>query len=113
MKINVKELIGSNIAISAEKGRVLRDDILNGLKKDLKVIVDFEGITDLTTAFLNTAIGQLYVDYSSEELNEKLELKQLDEMNMYLLTQVIKRAKMNEESRTGFHSLVREVLNDE
>lgn len=112
MKISVKKVIDSNIAVSASKGELLFKEVSNALLQNDYVELDFSEITDLTTAFLNVAIGHLYKNFSSEELNEKLKLLNLDELDMYLVTQVIQRVKKNEEEEEEFKQLIKEVLDD-
>lgn len=112
MNILVKEIINSSIAISAKKGELLYSALNPLLKSNPKVTVDFNGITDLTTAFLNVGIGHLYNNYSSAELNTKLQIVNLDELDKYLLTQVIERVKMNEAKEEEFKELIREVMDD-
>ncbi|MFF2591061.1 STAS-like domain-containing protein [Peribacillus butanolivorans] len=112
MKAIVKDIIETNIAISAKKGELLYNTLNQILESNSNVTVDFKGITDLTTAFLNVGIGHLYNNYSSLELKEKLEILNLDELDEYLLSQVIERVKMNESKDAEFEALVREVMND-
>lgn len=115
MNVKVIDIIGTSIAISTDKGKVLLNAIQNSLHNDSTVIVDFEGISDLTTAFLNVAIGHLYNDFSGKELNEKLIIKNLDELDMYLVAQVIERVKLNQqkEGEEEFNKLISEVLDDD
>lgn len=112
MILKVNDIIDSNIAVSSKKGELLLEKIKEALVKEDKVVVDFEGISDLTTAFLNVAIGHLYTSYSRVILNSKLELINMDELDSYLLSQVIERVKMNEEEEAEFTALIKEVLND-
>lgn len=112
MQAIVKEIIETSVAISAKKGELLYNALNQILSTSPKVVVDFDGITDLTTAFLNVGIGHLYKSYSSQELNEKLEIVNLDELDKYLLTQVIERVKMNKTKNAEFEALIREVMND-
>ncbi|MEZ2715442.1 STAS-like domain-containing protein [Niallia circulans] len=112
MRAIVKEIIESNVAISATKGELLFNSLNATLKENEKVIVDFNGITDLTTAFLNVGIGHLYNNFSGKELNEKLEVINLDDLDKYLLSQVIERVKLNQSKEAEFEALIREVMND-
>lgn len=112
MNIKVKDIIDSGIAISAKKGELLLASINKGLQAHSKVLVDFDGITDLTTAFLNVGIGHLYDNFSSQELNQKLEIINLDELDKYLLSQVIERVKLNQAKDAELEALIKEVMDD-
>lgn len=111
MKLNVKDILGTSIAVSAKKGEVLFNEILENIKNG-DVTVDFEGITDLTTAFLNVAIGHLYNELSADYLNDHLTIINLDELDKYLLSQVIERVKLNEKKSADLHSLIGEVIDN-
>lgn len=119
MRAVVKEIIETNIAISAKKGELLFDKLNEMLlvndahQSKEKVIVDFDGITDLTTAFLNVGIGHLYNTFSSEELNERLEIINLDDLDIYLVNQVIERVKLNKsKDNEELELLIKEAIND-
>lgn len=112
MNLIVKNIINSNVAISMEKGEKLLKEIQKALNSEDDVIVDFEGVSDLTTAFLNVAIGHLYLDYSKEVLNAKLQIANLDELDLYLISQVIERVKMNQEKRSDFLASIEEAFDD-
>lgn len=112
MQVKVIEVIGSNIAVSASKGELLLKELSGAIKNSTNVELDFKGITDLTTAFLNVAIGHLYKNFSSNQLNEKLRITNLDSLDMYLVKQVIDRVKKNEKEEDELKQLIREVMDD-
>jgi len=67
IKFFVKELIGSDAAISTEDGTSLFERIDKAFKNDAMVLVSFSDIKLITTAFLNAGIGQLYGTYKGDE----------------------------------------------
>lgn len=93
--INVKEVIGSNLAVSTENGLKVFNVIVSHLDKNEPVELDFDGIIVMITAFLNSAIGSLYKDnkYSSEFLNSNLKLVNVDPNDISLFVDVVKTAK--------------------
>jgi hypothetical protein len=48
----------------------------------------------LTTAFLNTAIGQLYKDFSEEFIRENLKVENMTETGKIILKRVVDTAKL-------------------
>lgn len=112
MILKVGNILESNVAISMKKGELLLTEIENALRNEESVIVDFKEISDLTTAFLNVAIGHLYINHSREELNAKLQIINLDELDLFLLSQVIERVNLNQEKKEEFTALIKEVLSD-
>lgn len=61
MTIEIKNIIGSSNAITDSAGNLLYNEI-TGNKKD-KIIIDFNNILLVSTAFLNASIGKLAVKY--------------------------------------------------
>ena len=100
--IKVKEVINRDTAVSSDDGDAVYNDILVGLKENLIIELDFSEITLMTTAFLNSAIGQLYSLYTSEELNDSLKLKNVAEEDRILFKKVIDRAKQYQANKKGF-----------
>jgi hypothetical protein len=74
IKINVYEVVGGDSAIAAEDGQVLFSRIKTGISKGLDVEVDFANIHLIVSSFLNTAIGQLYSEFSDVIIEEILYL---------------------------------------
>lgn len=70
-KIILLEKIGE-YCISIEDGERLHGAIFESLKNGKKIILDFKGLKNITTSFLNYAVGQLVNEFSSEILNNLL-----------------------------------------
>lgn len=111
MNLNVKAILGTPIAVSAKKGEILFNEIKSSIENG-DTTVDFGGISDLTTAFLNVAIGHLYNELSADYLNKHLTIINLDELDKYLLSQVIERVKLNEKKEADLMSLIGEIIDN-
>ncbi len=92
-KLNVKDIIGSDIAVSTVYGDILYKKIIEAFSQNKQVELDFSGIDIITTAFLNAAIGQLYSSYKGEKLNKSIKLINIADEDILLLKKVIQRAK--------------------
>jgi hypothetical protein len=90
--IPVHTLIG-HLAISVHDGERVHHAIASALQQHHSVIVDFASVTILTTAFLNSAIGQLYGTFSPDTLSTNLIIRNLDESDQELLQLVIRNAQ--------------------
>lgn len=112
-KILLKDVIGSKIAVSPEKGTTLYNFLNKKFKEREFIELSFEGIEDLTTAFLNRGIGNLYKLYTSDELNKYLKISQIDDMDRYLLSKVIERAKIDISNNRNLSETINEVIDDE
>lgn len=100
--IKVKEIINRDSAVSSDDGDNVYTNILEAITAGYIVELDFSNITLMTTAFLNSAIGQLYSNFSSEELNTSLKLKNVAQEDGILFKKVIDRAKQYQANKKGF-----------
>ena len=74
------------------------------------VRLSFEGVEDLTTAFLNSAIGQLYADHSEEELRRVLLPPEGSPEHLTRLKRVVDRAKEFFRDPERFHIAAAEAF---
>ncbi|WP_312338569.1 STAS-like domain-containing protein [Sphingobacterium sp.] len=93
MDLKVVDVIGSQVALSPEPGYKLYKEIRDKIRQRENVVLDFIEVKILSTAFLNSAIGRLYSDFNSDQLNDSLRIVNLADEDMSLLIRVIKRAK--------------------
>lgn len=92
--IKVTEIIGTNLCIDSEDGKLVKEKIADGIRNYDSVIVSFEDSEMVTTAFLNTAIGALYKDFSEEEIRNKIKLESMIDKDKALLKRVVETAKI-------------------
>lgn len=109
--IKIHEIIGSNIAVTAKSGQEVFKVIKQYISDNTAVILDFTGIDTLTTAFLNTAIGQLYDLKSGNELRElvKLQKDTISESHRKKIVLVLSNSKEKRDKIAHFQN---EVLSD-
>jgi len=93
--INLVAVVGGASCISADDGQKVHDAILAELKQGNKVQLSFAGVEDLTTAFLNVAVGQLYGELDEAILKEQM-LPPVDasEVNLGRLKRAVDWAKL-------------------
>lgn len=92
--VGLQKIVGSPFCVSIEDGAKVHDVILESIQQNKAVEISFGGVTRLTTAFLNAAVGQLYDSYSEGELREIL-LPPVDatQEQLRLLVKVVENAK--------------------
>lgn len=110
--INVKEIISSDLAVTSVSGEALYKKIMLNLKEKVDTYIDFAGISLLTTAFLNSAIGQLYKDYSREDLNKALHVLNLSDNDLKIFSMVTKRARDYFSNRDSSSDLYKGLLDE-
>lgn len=114
IRINVFELISSSAAVSSEDGEMLYRRIIKGLKeKDIIILLNFANIDLITSTFLNAAIGQLYNDYGSPFLRERLKVKNMAPEDLELLKKVVERAKEYFKDKEKIEASIRDAIEDE
>ncbi|MDD3877957.1 MAG: STAS-like domain-containing protein [Bacteroidales bacterium] len=106
--IRIFDEVGGDSAISVDDGNNVFIKIDNAISQGLSVILDFQNINLIITAFLNAAIGQLYSKYTSEDLQEKLKLENIKPEDVRLFQQVIKRAKEYFSDPEGFENSIKD-----
>ena len=73
-RIVVRDIIKTELAVTSEKAEYLRSTFETKIKNKEPIIIDFSNIKNLTTAFLNVAIGELYRVGTPEELNKYIKI---------------------------------------
>ena len=95
IEINIVNTIGDRFGVEAEDGQKVFDLIIKAFHDKKKVTLNFQNIEMLTTAFLNTAVGQLYKEYSEEYIKENLKLsKDMSDSSKVALKRVVDTAKL-------------------
>lgn len=72
--MNLVEIIESTAAISPRTGQKAYDFVASFLKDSKPVTISFDGVTDCTSAFCNSFIGKLYMNFSPEQVDSLLKL---------------------------------------
>lgn len=94
-RIVIKDVIKTDLAVTAEKAQYLFDLLTRNIKDHQSVILDFTGVRILTTAFLNIAIGELYRIEKSKVLNKyiKFDTKSMTELQFSKIKMVMSNSK--------------------
>jgi len=94
ISISVVNVVGDVFCTEATAVQKVFDLIDKALKEDKAVNLSFMNVKMLTTAFLNTAIGQLYKDYSDELIKNSLTVEQLILSGSVSIKRVVDTAKL-------------------
>ena len=94
-KLIVKEVIDSVSASSPNKAKLLLNTLCDAVASKRTTSVDFAGLSIITTAFLNTSIGELYSLYDVNELDKyiRLDTSSLSPLQKERIQMVVKNAK--------------------
>jgi hypothetical protein len=91
--IMVFEVVGSGICVSSDDGQKVHDQIAAALREGKKMKVSFLNVESLTSAFLNSAVGQLYGEFSEETIRASLAVAEMEQEDLALLKRVVETAK--------------------
>lgn len=113
-EIKVVDVVGGGFCTASEDGQKVHDVLAAALREGKRACLSFENVEDLTSAFLNTAIGQLYGEFSAEQIKALL-LAPLhaSQDNLVLLKRVVDRAKEFFKSPERFENATKEALGED
>lgn len=89
----VFEIVGSSFCVASDDGEKVYERIRKAIRQGRSVAPSFMNITSMAPTFLNAAIGQLYGEFSEEEIRAKLTVKDMEPDDLVLLKRVVETAK--------------------
>jgi len=110
--IRVFEVVGSGLCVASDDGQKVHDQIAIALREGQKVDISFHNVESLTSAFLNTAIGQLYGDFSEDQIRASISVKDMSSDDLNLLKRVVDTAKLYFKDPERFKKIMDEALED-
>jgi hypothetical protein len=110
--INIVNAIGDVYGVEAEDGQKVFILITKAFAEKKKVILSFQNIEMLTTAFLNTAVGQLYKDHSEDFIRENLNVSDISESGKVALKRVVDTAKLFYSDPDALKRSIEEISED-
>jgi hypothetical protein len=111
-KIRVFEIVGSALCVASDDGQKVYEQIAAALKNGRRVAVSFQNIESLTSAFLNAAIGQLYGQFTDEQIRQGLTVSDMEQDDLFLLKRVVDTAKSYFKDRGSFEKARDKELED-
>ena len=106
------EIVGSPLCVASDDGQKVYERIDTALRDGQNVIVSFHNVTSLTSAFLNSAIGQLYGSFSADQIRAALQVKDMVAEDLVLLKRVVDTAKEYFEDPGRFKRAEQATLGD-
>ncbi|WP_440955060.1 STAS-like domain-containing protein [Methanosarcina sp. Mfa9] len=113
IKIRAIEAAGGNCCVALGDGQNIYARISEAFLENRKVELSFAEAGDLTPAFLNAAVGQLYGSFSEEFIRSNLVFTDIGPDDEIILRRVLERAKCYFENADHYRKAVREVMGGE
>lgn len=113
IEISMFEVVGSSLCVASSDGEKIFERLKTTLEADRNVVLSFHNVTTLTSAFLNSAIGQLYGQFSEEKIRALLKVEDADQDDLVLLKSVVDNAKLYFKNKDRYNRVFQEALNNE
>jgi len=110
--ISLFAVVGSPHSVSSADGGVVHDRIADALRSGEDVELSFAGIEDVTSAFLNAAVGQLYGEFGEDLIRQHLKVVDAESDHLILLKRVVERAKEFFRDPEHYNAAVSGALNE-
>lgn len=110
--LNVVVVSKTSACITPADGQKLYKAIELALENSDVVTVSFLGVKFLISAYLNTALGQLYSGHTAETLNRRLKITDATNEQLSLIREVLTNAKTYYADPERMDSLRREAMNE-
>lgn len=109
---SVYQIVGTEICVEADDGKKVYNIICEFLNQQKPVVLSFMNVTMITSAFLNTAVGLLYKDYSEEDIRKYLSVVDIDSADRVLLKRVVDTAKLFYTDPDRIRNSLKEVMEE-
>jgi hypothetical protein len=96
--IRVFDVVGSPLCVSSADGQLVYDKLAPLVRDGRKVALSFAQVQTLISAFLNTAIGQLYSEFSEERVRELLSVRDMAPEDVALLKRVVENRSASDKA---------------
>lgn len=110
--LSVASILNNDAALTPTAGDKLYAFISEPLKNNHAVVIDFEGIRFITSAFLNASIGQLYGHFANDFVKQHLSVTHLENDDLILLARVVERAKEYFLDKDSIEAAIGKVINE-
>lgn len=91
--IHVATALNKSKAVNEEDGQKIYDLILKAFLDKQRVILAFDNMEMLCEEFLQTAVGQLYENYSHAEIKKNMRIDNIPFTGKVALKRVVDKAK--------------------
>lgn len=110
--ISIVNTVGDVYCVEAEDGQKVFNLIKKALDEKLNVTLSFLNVQMLTTAFLNTAVGQLYKDYTEDFVRSNVKVTDMSESGLISLKRVVDTAKLYYKDPEAMQRSINDILED-
>jgi Icc-related predicted phosphoesterase len=111
--INVFNIVGNSLCVEADDGQKVFTAAKKVLSEGKKIVLSFQNVKMITTAFLNTAVGQLYRDFPEELIKQSLSVSDMSDDDKVQLKRVTATAKIFYKDPERMQNSINEILEED
>ncbi len=111
-EIKLSDYGHNDSCVEAKDGEKVYPLIKQAINEDFQVKLIFSDIKTLTTAFLNTAIGQIYGEFSEEEVKAHMSVGEISNAQAITLKRVIDTAKQFYNNPDALQNSINDILDE-
>ncbi|WP_417794812.1 STAS-like domain-containing protein [Terasakiella pusilla] len=109
-RISISSIVGGGICVAASDGQRVHAAIYEAIQEGKRVEISFFGVTRMTTAFLNAAVGQLYGEFEESKIRKHLAPPvDYEDWHLSRLKMVVDRAKSYFASREAVEEIFQDI----
>ena len=112
IKISMFEIVGSSFCVASGDGQKVFEQLNTAFEAERNVVLSFQNVTTLTSAFLNAAIGQLYGKFEDQKIRTLLKVEEAKQDDLALLKRVVDNAKQYFKDPDKFKQAYQDVVDD-
>jgi hypothetical protein len=112
VELRIVDIAGTTSCVASEDGEKVHHAIVEALRRGEVVRLSFAGVEDLTSAFLNAAVGQLYNgEFTEQYIRAHIAPpKDASQDDLFLLKRVVERAKDFFRNPDGYKEAVKAAM---
>ena len=104
--LQLTEIVGASLCVASADGQKVFEQVATALKDGQAVKLSFLNVENLTSAFLNAAVGQLYGNFPEDLIRHSLSVSE----DLALLRRVVETAKLYFKSPAQVEKARNEIL---
>lgn len=109
---SIYQIVGNPLCVEATDGLKVSTIVSKFINNKQPVVLSFLNVQMLTSAFLNTAVGILYKDFSEGDIKKYLSVSDIDPTDAILLKRVVDTAKIFYSDPERIKKSLKEVLEE-
>ncbi len=110
--LRIYGIVGKTICAASRDGQKVYERLEKAFAANQPVMLSFQNVSIMTTAFLNVAIGQLYGKYAEDKIHDLLSFEDIADDDLELVHTVVASAKRYFQDPDRYRKILSEELGE-